>query len=436
MLNVLILAAGQGTRMKSLKPKVLHTLGGRTMLDHVIQTAQTLKPEHICVIANDQLPPRNDVMWAIQKNPCGTGDAVRQALEQHNFQGDILILYGDAPLVQGSVLQIAYRQYQSSSKSMMVLGMYVEEDNRYGRLVINSQAQLEKIIEYKDANEYERTLPLCNSGVVIAPASALKDLVKKLEPKNQAGEFYLTDCIALARQQGIPSFVFEVPHEDFCGINTRAELAYAEMTLQDRWRTRWMAEGVSMIDPQSVFLCYDTELAPDVTIHPYVTLGPGVKIAANSTVLSFCHLEETTLAENVTVGPFAHLRGHTHLEQGAVIGNFVEAKKAHLGAKAKAKHLSYLGDVTIGDKTNIGAGTICANYDGFSKFQTHIGHDVSVGANASLVAPLTIGDGAMIAAGSVVTQDIEPHALAIARAPQQNKPGHAQTYRQKKSRRT
>jgi bifunctional UDP-N-acetylglucosamine pyrophosphorylase/glucosamine-1-phosphate N-acetyltransferase len=307
------------------------------------------------------------------------------------------------------------------SPCITVVGMRCENINHYGRIVADDSGKINRIVEYRDASDLERAIPLCNSGIIIADGALLKRLVSRLVPQNEAGEYYLTDIVALAGEESVNSWVVELPAEALQGINTRVDLAAAEASLQQRWRRQFMEQGVTLTDPASVFFCHDTRIGRDVTISPNVTFGEGVTIGNGVRILPGCHIEKTTLGHNVTVGPFAHLREGTVLGDHVSIGNFVEIKSTTVGSKTKAKHLSYLGNATIGENVNIGAGTITCNHNGFIKSSTKIGDGAYIGSNSCLVAPVSIGAGAIVAAGSVVTSEVPENALAIARQPQQNK---------------
>ncbi|MEI8294914.1 MAG: bifunctional UDP-N-acetylglucosamine diphosphorylase/glucosamine-1-phosphate N-acetyltransferase GlmU [Alphaproteobacteria bacterium] len=438
MLTVVVLAAGQGSRMCSRLPKVMHPLGGRPLLHYSLQAAKALNPKRCCVVASPALEQGEfmDHSWVIQEKPHGTGDAVRAALETIPEQdGDILVLCGDAPLVQSSSLQTIMDYYRKlPSPALVIVGMHPKGTHSYGRILINEQGQVERIIEDKEASPEEQQTSLCNSGALLGPVHVLRQLIHQLQPNNQAQEYYLTDCVALAHKQDIPIYVIEGDAEEFCGINTQAELAAAAGIIQNRWRRYWLDQGVILIDPASVFFCHDTKLEANVTIEPYVTFGPGVHIRANSHILSFCHIEDSEIGEDATVGPFAHLRGGNKLAQRTNVGNFVEVKHTTMAAGSKAKHLSYLGDMVIGENSNIGAGTINCNYDGFNKATTIIGDRVFVGSHTTLIAPVHIEDDVIIAAGSVIDRHVPAEALAIAREPQLNKPKWSKNFREKQLR--
>lgn len=436
MTAILILAAGQGTRMVSDLPKVLHAVGGKPMVHHVMDAALAMQtanlPPKIVVVISPTLDVKlvqsgRPVSVAIQQKPLGTGDAVKTGLEVFaEIPQTVLIICGDTPLLEPDLLSAALAQHQQRAQpAITVVGMRPKNINRYGRIVADDSGKINRIVEYRDASDAERAISLCNSGIIIADGTSLKRLVSNIVPQNEAGEYYLTDIVALARDENIDSWVVELPAEtlpeNLQGINTRVDLAAAEASLQQRWRRQFMEQGVTLIDPTSVFFCYDTRIGRDVTISPNVTFGEGVTIGNRVRILTGCHIEKSTLGHNVTVGPFAHLREGAVLGDHVSIGNFVEIKSTTIGPKTKAKHLSYLGNATIGENVNIGAGTITCNHNGFIKSSTSIGNGAYVGSNSCLVAPVSIGAGAIVAAGSVVTSEVPEDALAIARERQENK---------------
>lgn len=441
MVAILILAAGQGTRMVSDVPKVLHSLGSKPVVHHVVDAAlgiqtTTFSSPQVTVVISPTLDAKTvqggrAVNVATQQKPLGTGDAVKVGLEAlSEIPQNVLVLCGDTPLLEPNLLSMMIAQHQKRpSPCITVVGMRPENAGSYGRIVADASGKIDRIVEYRDAADAERMIPLCNSGVIMADGALLKRLVSKLTPHNEAGEYYLTDIVALARQEGIDSWVVELPAETLQGINTRVDLAAAEAALQQRWRHRFMEQGVTLIDPNSVFFSHDTRIGRDVTISPNVTFGEGVTIGDRVRILPGCHIEKSTLGHDVTVGPFAHLREGAILGDHVSIGNFVEIKSTTLGPKAKAKHLSYLGNATIGENVNIGAGTITCNHNGFVKSPTQIGDGAYIGSNSCLVAPVSIGAGAIVAAGSVVNSEVPENALAIARERQENKPEWATQFR-------
>ncbi|MGC2413043.1 MAG: bifunctional UDP-N-acetylglucosamine diphosphorylase/glucosamine-1-phosphate N-acetyltransferase GlmU [Stellaceae bacterium] len=438
----IILAAGEGTRLQSARPKVLHEIAGAPMIRHVIEALRPLDPaETILVIGRgmdgvaDAVAPARCVT---QSPPRGTGDAVRaarSALEGRMAEGgiaDLVVLYGDTPLLRPeTIAALLDSRRRAPEVAVAVAGMRPADPAAYGRLVLDGDGALVRIVEAKDASAEERAIGLCNGGIMALDARLAFDLVDRIGNDNAKREFYLTDIVGIARAQGLSCRVAELPAEELLGVNTRAELAEAEARMQDRLRQRAMEAGATLIAPETVFLAADTTFGRDVVIEPNVVFGPGVRVADNVQIRSFSHLEGATVGEGAIVGPFARLRPGAVLESDVHVGNFVEVKATRLGAGVKASHLSYLGDSDIGAGTNIGAGTITCNYDGFGKFRTTIGERVFIGSNTALVAPVTVGDDAYVATGSVVTADVPEGALTIARARQVDKPGRAAGLRQR-----
>jgi len=432
----IILAAGEGTRLNSARPKVLHEVAGQPMIRHVIDALRPLDPaETVIVIGRDMDPVARAVAPArsvVQSPPRGTGDAVRAArpaladcLAQRGI-ADIIVLFGDTPLLRAeTIAELIDTRRREPQAAVAVAGMRPADPSAYGRLVLGDDGALLRIVEARDADATERAIGLCNGGIMALDSRLAFDLLDRIGNDNAKREFYLTDIVAIARAQGLSCRVAELPAEELLGVNTRAELAQAEAVMQDRLRRRAMAAGATLIAPETVFLAADTRLGRDVVIEPNVVFGPGVRVADNVLIRSFSHLEGADIAQGAIVGPFARLRPGAVLEADVHVGNFVEVKASRLGAGVKASHLSYLGDSDIGAGTNIGAGTITCNYDGFSKFRTTIGERVFIGSNTALVAPVTVGDGAYVATGSVVTSDVPADALSIARARQVDKPGRA-----------
>ncbi len=433
-LAAIILAAGQGTRMKSSLHKVLHPIGGKAMVLHLLDSLGQLRPEKTVVVVGslreqvEAVVAPFGVAVAVQSPQHGTGHAVLQARDAlAGFDGDILILYGDAPLVTAATMQRLCAAL-SGDVAAVVLGFRPADPGAYGRIIADGD-RIEKMIEFKDASAAERAVTLCNSGLMAVRAADLWPLLARVGNDNAAGEYYLPDIIGLAIADGRTALVIETDADEVAGVNSRAELAGLEARWQDARRAAAMADGVTLVDPRSVFFAHDTVIERDVTIEPFVVFGPGVGIASGTTIRGHSHIEGATIDEACDIGPFARLRPGTVLGKGAKIGNFVETKKAVFGAGAKANHLSYIGDASVGAKANIGAGTITCNYDGFFKYQTVIGAGAFIGSNSALVAPVTIGDGAMVGAGSVITADVAADALALVRPPQQQKPGWAARFR-------
>jgi len=437
-LAIVILAAGKGTRMQSSLPKVMHSLAQRPMLSHVIAAAESLRPEQIVVVVGPDMPsvvaaaaPHPTVLQSGQR---GTGDAVRTALPALDRPSDVLVLYGDTPLVEPDTLRRMLEERRRHSAAVVVLGMRVTPPVSYGRLVLDRDGNLAEIIEAAEASPDILALDLCNSGVMAIDGAALPGLVERLTPSPVKDEFYLTDIVALARQDGRIARVIEAPASELAGVDSRAGLAAAEAALQAKLRAKALVAGVTMTDPSTVWFSADTKLGRDVTIEPNVVFGPGVTIEDGVAIKSFCHIEGALIRAGSIVGPFARLRPGSAIGPDAHVGNFVELKNAVLGQGAKANHLTYLGDATIGAGSNIGAGTITCNYDGFFKCRTEIGSNVFIGSNSALVAPLSVGDGALIAAGSTITRDVPADAIVVARGEQIEKPGQAARFRAMKRR--
>jgi bifunctional UDP-N-acetylglucosamine pyrophosphorylase / glucosamine-1-phosphate N-acetyltransferase len=432
----IILAAGEGTRLKSARPKVLHEIAGQPMIRHVIDALRPLDPaETIIVIGRDMDTVARVVApmpIVVQSPPRGTGDAVRAArpvLADRLAQGgisDVLVLFGDTPLLRAeTIAELLDTRRRAPEAAVAVAGMRPADPAPYGRLVLGDDGALICIVEARDASVEERAIGLCNGGIMALDSRCAFDLVDQIGNDNAKHEFYLTEIVAIALAQGLSCRVAEFPAEELLGVNTRAELAAAESLMQERLRRRAMEAGATLIAPETVFLAADTRLGRDVVVEPNVVFGPGVRVADNVLIRSFSHLEGADIASGAIVGPFARLRPGTVLEAEVHVGNFVEVKASRLGVGVKANHLSYLGDSEIGAGTNIGAGSITCNYDGFNKFRTIIGERAFIGSNTALVAPVTVGDGAYVATGSVVTSDVPADTLTIARARQVDKPGRA-----------
>jgi bifunctional UDP-N-acetylglucosamine pyrophosphorylase/glucosamine-1-phosphate N-acetyltransferase len=430
----IVLAAGLGTRMKSALPKVLHPVGGRPMLRHLLDTVESLKAERVVVVAGPGMEEVEQAAsphaTAIQSERLGTGHAVLQAkaaMEGH--AGDVLILYGDTPLIRRETLEAMLAERRKpANPAVVVLGFAPEDKAGYGRLVMGPQG-LERIVEVKDATPDELALPLCNSGVLAVDGTLLFPLLAKIGNQNAKGEYYLTDLVGLARAAGRVCSVVEAEESELIGVNSRVELAQAEAVLQNRLRRQAMESGVTMTAPETVFLSWDTKLGRDVTLGPNLVFGPGVAVADGVEIKAFCHLEGCRIETGAIVGPFARLRPGAEIGPKAHIGNFVEIKKAKVEEGAKVNHLTYIGDARIGAGANIGAGTITCNYDGFGKYLTDIGKGAFIGSNSSLVAPVKIGAGAIVGAGSVITKDVPEDALAVARGEQRSISGWASKFR-------
>jgi bifunctional UDP-N-acetylglucosamine pyrophosphorylase/glucosamine-1-phosphate N-acetyltransferase len=431
-----ILAAGSGTRMKSAIPKVMHPIAGRPMIAYPLEALRPLSPAATLVV----IGPRMESVAAIvapaesvvQDPPLGTGDAVRTAMRALHGrmapQGpieDVLVLYGDTPFLATETLSRLLTERCRTGAAVVVSGMRPAEPGPYGRFVLASDGALERIVEAADAGPEEQAIGLVNGGIMVIEASRLAEFLDALDSDNAKREFYLTDVVAIARRKGLACRAVELPAEELLGVNTRAELAEAEALMQRRLRRAAMDSGVTLIAPETVFLSADTRLGRDVVVEPNVTFGPGVRVGERARICSFSYLEGAAVGAGARVGPFARLRPGAVLEEEVHVGNFVEVKAARLGAGAKANHLSYIGDSDIGARTNIGAGTITCNYDGVNKARTIIGEGAFIGSNTALVAPVTVGDRAIIAAGSVIVRDVPADALSIARGQQVDKPGRA-----------
>jgi bifunctional UDP-N-acetylglucosamine pyrophosphorylase/glucosamine-1-phosphate N-acetyltransferase len=422
--TAVILAAGFGTRMKSSLPKTLHKIAGRSMLRHLLASVEQVFDRVIVVVGPEMDAVRKEAAphtCVVQQERRGTAHAALIAVPEFG-DGKVAVLYADNPLIQPDTL----RRLLDHDAPLSLLAFRPDDPARYGR-VLARNGSVERIVEWVDASETERAEGLCNAGVLCAASADMQRWLRDVRPDNAKGEYYLTDVVALARAGGACVAAIEAPAEELAGINSRSELAAAEAAVQARLRADAMEAGVTMTDPGSVFLCADTQLAPDVTIEPNVVFGPGVSVGRGTEILAFCHLVGCTIGERCIVGPFARIRPVTVLAETVHIGNFVEVKAANLGIGAKANHLSYLGDAEVGAATNIGAGTITCNYDGLGKYRTKIGARAFIGSDTALVAPVTVGDGAAVAAGSVITEDVPADALAIARQRQVNKPGRAAT---------
>jgi len=429
--SVIILAAGQGTRMNSGLPKVLHALGAAPLLHHAMRAAQSLDPDRTIVVAGHGAEAVSkaakafdpDVQIVLQAEQRGTGHAVQQAAPLlTGVTGDAIVLYGDTPFLRTETLD---RMMQARARhSVVFLGFPAQDPARYGRMVTDGE-ELLRIVEFKDATPEERSLTLCNSGVVCADTTLLLDLAAQLDSANAAGELYLTDIVALARVRGLSAGVVIGDEAETLGIDTRAQLARAETLFQTAMRTEALENGVTLTAPDTVFFALDTHIGRDAIIAPNVVFGPGVTVESGAVIHAFCHLEGCHVSRGASVGPFARLRPGAELAEDVHVGNFVEIKNAVLDEGVKVGHLTYLGDAHVGEHTNIGAGTVTCNYDGVMKHRTEIGARAFIGSDTMLVAPVTIGAGAMTASGSVITTDVPAKALALGRARQVNKPGLA-----------
>jgi bifunctional UDP-N-acetylglucosamine pyrophosphorylase / glucosamine-1-phosphate N-acetyltransferase len=430
---VILLAAGQGTRMNSELPKVLHPLAGFPLLAHALAAARAVEPERMILVtghgaeavaaAGRALAP--DLRVVEQREQLGTGHAVLQAApELAGFDGDAIVLYGDTPLVRPETLA-AMLDARAAGAAVVVLGFEAADPAGYGRLVLDADGSLAAIVEARDADPATLAIRLVNSGLLAADAATLLALLAEVGNDNAKGEYYLTDVVALARARGHATAVITCPEAETLGVNSRADLAAAEAAFQARARAEAMANGATLTDPASTFLALDTVIGRDVVIGPGVVFGPEVTVESGATILAFCHLEGCHVSRGARIGPFARLRPGAEIAEDVHIGNFVEVKNAIVEEGAKANHLSYIGDARVGRGANIGAGTITCNYDGVFKHHTDIGAGAFVGSNSALVAPVSVGDEALVAAGSVITADVPAGALAVGRGRQENKPGIA-----------
>ena len=428
--TAIILAAGLGTRMKSALPKALHPIAGRPMLRHLLASCERVFDRIVVVVGPDMhavekiAAPHTVVL---QHERLGTAHAALQAADMFG-DGEVAILYADNPLIRPETLQKLCARRTGVDVGLALLAMRPADPGRYGRVIANGSI-VDRIVEWRDASEAEREIGLCNAGVLCASATNMRRWLAAVGNDNANGEYYLTDLVALARADEMNVVAVEAPEDELRGVNSRAELAQAEATVQGWLRQAAMESGVTMTAPETVFLSADTIFEPDVSVAPNVIFGLGVTVRAGAIIRSFCHLEACDVGPGAIIGPFARLRPGTLVGADAHVGNFVELKATRLGAGAKANHLAYLGDSDIGAGTNIGAGSITCNYDGFDKFRTTIGANVFIGSDSVLVAPVTIADGAFVTAGSVITQDVAADAMAFGRATQVEKPGRAAEFR-------
>ncbi|MGE0829159.1 MAG: bifunctional UDP-N-acetylglucosamine diphosphorylase/glucosamine-1-phosphate N-acetyltransferase GlmU [Hyphomonadaceae bacterium] len=436
----IILAAGQGTRMKSVLPKVLHKVGGKALIDWAMDLAAALGCARTIVVTGANAPDLHAAVAsrlgegavAVQDPPRGTADAVKAAAAAlADFSGDVVILYGDAPLIRPQTVSALF-ELRAERNGVAALGFEALDPTGYGRLILAEDGSVARIVEERDANDAERAVTLCNSGVLVADKAVLFQLLSMVGNANAKGEFYLTDIVGLGRSAGFKTHVVEAEEDEVLGVNSREELAEAEAAFQFRSRLAALEAGVTLIDPDTVYFSHDTAIANDVVIEPNVFFGPGVTVKSGALIHAFCHFERAEIGENAEIGPFARFRPGAKLARKVKIGNFVEVKNSNLAEGVKANHLAYIGDADVGARSNLGAGTITCNYDGFDKSRTTIGEDVFIGSDTALVAPVTIGDRAYTAAGSVVTDDVKPGALAIARGRQAEIDGWADAFREKK----
>jgi bifunctional UDP-N-acetylglucosamine pyrophosphorylase/glucosamine-1-phosphate N-acetyltransferase len=439
---VVILAAGQGTRMRSDTHKVLHPIASRPVLLHLLDRVDALGAEKRVVVlgkGREQVEAAiatRDVTVAVQTEQKGTGHAVAQAASAlEGYDGPVLILYGDTPFVETQTLtRMLDRLEAEYAPGVVVLASTPADPLKYGRIILGTGDRIAKMVEYKDASEEERAVRLCNSGMMAVRAGDLFRWLEQVGNDNAAGEYYLPDIVNIAAAEGRNAVVIEGDPYETAGVNSRAELAHLELEWQRRRREQVLEDGATLIDPESVWFAYDTRLARDVTVEPHVVFGPGVEVAEGATIHAFSHIEGATIGSKASIGPFARIRPGTWLAEGTKVGNFVELKKAQVAAGAKVNHLSYIGDAEVGAAANIGAGTITCNYDGFGKYRTVIGAGAFIGSNTALVAPVTVGDGAVVGAGSVITEDVEADSLAVERGEQRGVAGWARRFRERMTR--
>jgi bifunctional UDP-N-acetylglucosamine pyrophosphorylase/glucosamine-1-phosphate N-acetyltransferase len=437
--SAIVLAAGLGTRMRSKLPKVMHKIAGRPLVNHVTDTLSKAGVTDLTVVVG---PGMEIIAKAVspnltveQKLQSGTGDAVKSALDHITSKsGHVLILFGADPLIRPDTIhRMIARREQLDSPAVVVLGFHPDEPGSYGRLITGINSQLDAIIEAEEADSQTLAIGLCNSGIMAIDRSLLKTLISRITNNNAKGEYYLTDVVKIARELGHTCAYVEGDPNEFIGVDTRADLADAELALQRRLRQRALKNGTTLIDPNSIHLSFDTKIGIDVVIEPFVVIAPGVTIDDNATIRAYSHLEGAHVSSGAVIGPFARLRPGTDIGRGAKVGNFVEVKNAIFESGAKANHLSYVGDARVGAKANIGAGTITCNYDGYSKSFTDIGAGAFIGSNTALIAPIKVGDGAIVGAGSTISKTVPNNSLAITRPPQNTSRNFATKYRKAKS---
>ena len=439
---VVILAAGQGTRMRSDTHKVLHPIASRPVLLHLLDRVDALGADKRVVVVGkgrEQVEAAiagRDAAIAVQAEQKGTGHAVQQAAGAlAGYDGPVLILYGDTPFVEAETLRrMIDRLDGDGGPGVVVLASYQADPAKYGRIILGKGDRIAKMVEYRDATEEERAIKLCNSGMMAVRAGDLFRWLDAVGNDNAASEYYLPDIVNVAAAEGREAVVIEGDPYEAAGVNSRAELAHLELEWQRRRREQALDDGATLIDPESVWFAYDTRLGRDVTVEPHVVFGPGVEVADGATIHAFSHIEGAVIGVKASIGPFARIRPGTRLADRTKVGNFVELKKAEIGEGAKVNHLSYVGDASVGARANVGAGTITCNYDGFGKYRTVIGAGAFIGSNTALVAPVTIGDGAVIGAGSVITEDVEADSLAVERTQQKGISGWARRFRERMTR--
>ncbi|MEE2704781.1 MAG: bifunctional UDP-N-acetylglucosamine diphosphorylase/glucosamine-1-phosphate N-acetyltransferase GlmU [Pseudomonadota bacterium] len=435
--SVIILAAGMGKRMHSTKPKVMHNLAGRPMISHVLETVSQAGYKDIILVVGKEMEKNHELFLPYQtvqqKERLGTGHAVKIALEtMDDIPDNILILYGDTPLISSSNLNHLVKIIEDGSEAAL-LAFKEENLNSYGRVFVKDN-YVEKIIEASDASDEELKNNLCNSGIMAVSGQSILESVNQIKDNNSKKEFYLTDIVSIINEGGGKTTFVECSKDECVGINNKSDLAQAEAVIQERYRENFMKRGVTLLDPKSVFFSFDTILGQDVEIGPFTIFGPGVSVGSNVKIKGFCHLEHSVVSDHAVIGPYARLRPGATIKEDARVGNFVEIKNSQIESGAKVNHLAYVGDANVGKGSNIGAGTITANYDGFNKSKTEIGDGVSIGSNSVLVAPVNIGDGSITGAGTIVRKDIPDNSISITEGSQKTSIGAAGKYRAQKKR--
>ena len=429
-LKIIILAAGESKRILSSKSKILHTIGGKTILNHVLSNvSKIVKKKNINIVLSPKLKQLKNIYknvnFSLQKKPLGTANAVMASKKFYSkAKGDILVLYADNPFIDKKIITSMIKLKKKNDSDIIILAVNTKKKNEYGRIILNDKAQVKKIIEFKDATNEQKKIPLCNSGIILIKSNILKKLIVKIKPKNKKKEYYLTDIIELATKENLKVDFFKENFSKTLGINTKQELVVAEEYFQDILRNKFINNGIKILDPKTVFFHYDTKIGKDVTIEPNVFFGPNVIIKNNVHIKAFSHIEGAKIYDNVTIGPFARLRPDTIINENSRIGNFVEIKKTNIKKNSKVNHLTYLGDSEVGENVNIGAGVITCNYDGIKKYKTKIENNVFVGSNVSLVAPVKLSKNSIVGAGSVITESVKEKALAVERNKQKIFPNY------------
>lgn len=439
-LSVLVLAAGKGTRINSQKSKVLHEIAGLPLVCHVIEAIKPLEPDNLVVViapGQEELGEIvNPASIRIQEKSLGTGDAVKAGLSNlKNLSGTVLVAFGADPMIMTSTLRrlISAREI-ADPPDVVVLGFRTENPDRYGRLVLDADGKLERIVEVSEAHTIDKPVELYNAGVMAVNGAKIIEFLEALSPENGKKEYYLTDIVRIALKKGGYAQVVEGEEEETLGVDSRADLAKAEAMMQERLRTKMLNNGVTLVSPETTFLSHDTIIGRDTIIHPNVVIGKNVDIGESVEIKSFSHLEGAIVSDEVVIGPYARLRPGTEIEKRAKVGNFVEIKKAKIGEGTKVNHLSYVGDADVGQEVNIGAGTITCNFDGIKKHLTVIGDGAFIGSNTSLIAPVEVGKNAIIGAGSTITMSVDDNAISVVRGELKEIPNGATRFRTKRQR--